>query len=120
MKLILEAVVVELEEGGLIKSRVFDYSDIAVRLTGIEIDGVHFRVEDTGVSILIQMEGNNLSDEIKPNYPAPPHSPVMQVAFKEPEARFTANTLNKLLRRANKAFPGKALLIRDVKGFDYD
>jgi 2,3-bisphosphoglycerate-independent phosphoglycerate mutase len=116
MKLILEAVVVELGSAGGIKSRVPDCSDVALRLDGTEIGGVRFGMLDTGDRIEIEMEGENLSEEIVPNYPAPSNSPVMQITFKSPEARFTANTLNKLLRRASKTFKDKALLIRSVKG----
>ena len=119
MKLTLEAVVVKLDEAGHVKGRLIDFSGLVMRLTGTEIDGVQFRLEDTGTSIELVMEagkGRRLSRDISTNYPAPPNSPVKQIAFKSPEARFTANVLNKLMRRANKDFPENALLIRDVKG----
>jgi hypothetical protein len=119
MKLVLEAIAVELDSAGQIKARLYDCQDMALKLNGIDIDGVFFSMKDTGTSMEIKMEGKNLSAEIKPNYPAPPRSPVMQIGFKEPDAKFTANTLNKLLRMANKLFPGKVLLIRDVKRLVY-
>ncbi len=118
MKLILEAVAVELDHSGHIKSRLSDCSDISLKLDGAEIDGASFSFSDKGDKMQITMttgEGIELSDEIKTNYPAPPHSAVMQISFKEPAARFTANTLNKLMRRVNKEFPNKAILIREVR-----
>jgi hypothetical protein len=122
MKLFLEAVGVELDRFGNIKDRLFDCQDIALKLDGMEIDGIRFKVKDIGATVTIEMDGGEdieLSEEIKTNYPAPPRSPVMQIGFKSPDARFTANTLNKLLRMANKLFPNKVLLIRTVKGL-YD
>jgi|GEM_PF-2471506 len=123
MRLVLEAVVAELDEAGHFKSRLFDYGGLVIRLTGTEIDGVQFKLEDLGTTIDLVMESGEdveLSANINTNYPAPPHSPVKQISFSHPVAKFTANTLNKFLRRVNKNFPGTALLIRDVKGLSYD
>ncbi|RLI98638.1 MAG: hypothetical protein DRO99_00155 [Candidatus Aenigmatarchaeota archaeon] len=113
MKLLLEGVVMELEDGQA-KSRLSDVSDVATKLDGSEIDGTRFSVSEDGNRLMITMEGDELSADIKANYPAPRNAPIMQIAFKSPEARFTANTINKLIRRANKEFNDKALLIRDI------
>jgi len=123
MKLILEAVVVDLDDAGNIKSRLYDFSGLVLRLTGTEIDGVKFKLNDNGPSIKLIMdagEGKSLSEEINTNFPAPANSPVKQITYKIPEARFTANTLNKLMRRVYKDFPDKALLIRNVVSLLYD
>ena len=121
MELTLECVAVELDAAGYVKARLNDCSGMAARLDGAEIDGVRFMVSESGNredAMEIVMQGPDLSDAIRANYPAPPRSPVSQVAFKSPDARFTANTLNKLMRRVNKEFPRKALLVRDVKGLE--
>ena len=115
MQLVLEAVVVDVDDAGHIKSRLPDVSGMALRLDGTEIDGIGFSLKEDDDRIEICMRGEGLSEEITSNYPARPHTPVMQIGFRDPAARLTANTLNKLIRRANKLFPGKALLIRDVK-----
>ncbi len=114
MELHLEAVVVAIDGAGHIKERVSDVSGFALRLDGIEIDGVSFGFSDSGDVMLVTMNGENLSDDITTNYPARPHSPIMQIGFRDPAARLTANTLNKLMRRMNKIFPGHSLLIRDA------
>lgn len=116
MKLILEAVIVELDGVGHIKARLQDCEEAALRLDGTEVDGVRFSFSGNGDSMEMVMEGEGLSEDINTNYPAPPHSPVMQIAFKSPDAKFTANTLNKLMRKANKALKDRALLVRQVKG----
>jgi 2,3-bisphosphoglycerate-independent phosphoglycerate mutase len=118
MKLILEGVAVELDAEGHVRSRLNDCAGVALRLDGAEMDGVKFSVSVSGSgknSMEIVMEGEGLSDEIRPNYPVQAHSPARQVSFKSQEARFTANTLNKLMRRTNKEMKGTALLIRDVR-----
>ena len=123
MQLFLEAVVVDLDEEGHVKGRNYDFSGLVMRLTGLEFDGVHFRLDDNGTSIDCVMEAEGgiiLSDEINTNYPAPPNSPVKQISYKDPNARLTSNVLNKFMRRVNKEFPGHAILIRQVKGIQYD
>ena len=116
MKLVLEAVAVELDTTGHIKSRIRDCSDIAMRMDGTEIDGVSFSFKPAGDIMEMCMEGPMLSEQIKPNYPAQHRSPVMQVGFKSPEGRFTANTINKLIRKANKVLGYKTIMLRNVKG----
>jgi hypothetical protein len=119
MKLILEAVIVKLDEAGHVKGRLIDFTGLVMRMTGAEIDGVHFRMEDQGTGVELILEAGpeiRLSKDINTNYPAPPNSPAKQISFKYPEARFTANVLNKFLRRVNKDFPENAVLIRDVRG----
>ena len=123
MDLVLEAVAAELDSTDHIVSRLHEHSklaEMALRLDGTEIDGASFSMEAAGDAITIIMKGENVSDAIKANYPALSRSPVMQISFKSPEARFTANTLNKLMRHANKQFPGRALLIREVKSLSYE
>jgi len=115
MKLVLEGVAVELDSSGNLSSRISECSGIATQLDGMEIDGVHFTMHDKGNVIEIIMKGEGLSDKITNNYPAPLYSPIKQIAFKSPDARFTANTLNKLMRWVNKELKNRALLIRDVK-----
>jgi 2,3-bisphosphoglycerate-independent phosphoglycerate mutase len=116
MELVLEAVAVRLDHSGHIKARIDDCSEIALRMDGTEIDGIHFNVEDSGNAIEIIMKGDNLSDEIKTNYPAPTNSPISQVSFKSAEAKFTANTLNKFMYKAKKALKDRVVMIRSVKG----
>ena len=117
MKLVLEGVVVEVDRLGHIRDRVDGCSHIAAKLDDTEIDGISFDMSEKGNSIIIAMSGEGLSEEIVTNYPAPLLSPVTQITHKTQDARFTAQVLNKLMRKANKMFPDKALMIRDVKGF---
>ena len=114
-KILLEAVLVEIDSLGHIIKRLTDYEDAALKLDGSEIDCVTFSFRVVQDKLIIDMQGENLSDEIRPNWPAPTLSPVMQITFRSPEGRFTANTINKLMRRANKVLKNKAILIRDVK-----
>jgi 2,3-bisphosphoglycerate-independent phosphoglycerate mutase len=111
MKLILEASVWDLDSA---RPDSGTTEEIARRLDGAEIDGARFVFSTEAGKLLITMEGKSLSDRITANQPKR-QGPVEQIGFKIPGARFTANTLNKLLRRANKEFPGKALIISDVK-----
>lgn len=115
MKLILEGVAVELDPAGNLWGRISECGGIAAQLNGTEIDGVQFGIHERGDSMEITMSGENLSDKIVINYPAPLRSPVTQIGFKVPKARFTANTLNKFMRKANKSLKDKTILIRGVK-----
>jgi len=107
--------VLELDGSGNTRTGFGDCSDICESMDGTEIDGVSFLFSQSGNLIEITMESDSLSEGIKPNYPKRPLSPVSQVSFKSPEAKFTANTLNKLIRRIIKEFPSRAIFIRDVK-----
>jgi len=111
----LNAVVMDMDVSGNTKTGFSDPVLVCESMDGTEIDGARFLFQQNGNLIDIVMEGDNLSEDINPNYPRRPLSPVSQISFRSAEGRQTANTLNKLIRRTMKEFPGKALLIRDVK-----
>jgi 2,3-bisphosphoglycerate-independent phosphoglycerate mutase len=110
MKLVLEASVLSLESFG----PAADAAEVAQKLDGTEIDGSRFSFS-AAECLRITMEAPVLSDDITTNQPRRPAMSICQVGFKKPEARYTANTLNKLMRRANKEFPGRTLVITEVK-----
>ncbi len=132
MKLLLKACFASIGPDGNIRARDLEYGDspyLAEVLDGIEIDGVRFNTSWQGDFLEIVMEGENLSREIKPNYIERLYLPVPQILFKEPEARLTANALNKFLRRANKILgqepcnrgreiPINMVLIKDTEKID--
>ena len=117
MKLVLEAVVMELDHSGNAQPGFRECSEIVQRVNGTEIDGITIISEKNGNLVDVVMEGEGLSDGIRPNYPRIPLKPVMQIGFKIHEARFTASVLNRFMRRVNKMFPGRTIVIRDVKDF---
>ena len=118
MKLTLDAVVMELSGSGNLMTGFRDADDVCGSMDGIEIDGIRFGFREDGNRIELTLEGDGLSEDIRPNYPKMPLSPLKQVSFKSPGARLTANALNKLMRRVNKEFPGRTIVIRDVTSFE--
>ncbi len=132
MKILLKACFACIGPGGNLKGRDLQDRDspyLAEVLNGIEIDGVRFTASWKPEALEIIMEGEELSQEIKPNYIERLFLPVPQILFKNPEARFTANVLNKFLRRANKALgqepcnrgklmPPNMVLVRDAELMD--
>jgi 2,3-bisphosphoglycerate-independent phosphoglycerate mutase len=130
MKLLLKACFASIGNDGNLRGRDLEDQDslyLAEVLDGIEIDGIRFLVS-WGPGLEIRMEGE-LSEEIRPNYIEKVFLPVPQISFKDPEARFTANVLNKFLRRANKALgqepcnrgknlPANMVLIKDVEALE--
>ena len=131
MKILLKACFACISPGGNIRAKDLKGEDspyLAEVLDGIEIDGVRFLVF-WKEELEIVMDGEDLSQEIKPNYIERLFLPVPQIVFKNPEARFTANVLNKFLRRANKALgqepcnkgkmlPPNMVLIKDAESVD--
>jgi 2,3-bisphosphoglycerate-independent phosphoglycerate mutase len=80
-----------------------DFDFLAEILDGIEIDGILFEVKHTGSGeVEITMSGKNLSDKITPNYTDKQGVPLYQIRAKKPEAKFTANVLDKFIRKCNK------------------
>jgi hypothetical protein len=118
MRLVLEAVIMELDPNGNLRTGFRECSEICESMDGTEIDGFSFGFSKNGNFIDLVMTGDSLSDEIRPNYPKLPLSPLMQISFRKQEAKLTANTLNKLMRRVNKEFPGKSIVIREVKSIE--
>lgn len=132
MKILLKACFASIGPDGNIRARDLEYEDspyLAEVLNGIEIDGVRFSSSWQGDFLEIIMEGGDLSPGIKPNCLEKLYLPVPQILFKEPEARFTANVLNKFLRRANKILnqepcnrgreiPINMVLIKDAEKVD--
>jgi hypothetical protein len=117
MKLVLEAVVMELSGSGNLMTGYRDASEVCGSMDGTEIDGIRFGLRQEGSRVELTLEGDGLSDGIQPNYPKLPLAPLRQVGFKTPEARLTANALNKLMRRVNKGFPGRTIVVKDVTSF---
>lgn len=129
MKLLLKACFASIGPDGSIRAKDLQERDmpyLAEALDGIEIEGVRFLVSWLGDSLEIIMEGEELSQEIRANYIEKLYLPVPQILFKCPEARLTANILNKFLRRANKILgrepcnrreplPANMVLIRDAE-----
>jgi len=106
MKILLKACFACIGPEGNLRGKDLQDRDsqyLAEVLDGIEIDGVRFTAFWKPGVLEIEMEGEELSEEIKPNYIERLFLPVPQILFRDPEARFTANVLNKFLRRANKA-----------------
>ena len=129
MKILLKACFACIGPGGNLKGKDLQDRDsqyLAEVLDGIEIDGVRFTASWKPEALEIEMEGEELSEGIKPNYIERLFLPVPQILFRDPEARFTANVLNKFLRRANKALnqepcnkgkmlPPNMVLVRDAE-----
>ena len=129
MKMLLKACFACIGPGGNLKGKDLQDRDsqyLAEALDGIEIDGVRFTASWKPEALEIEMVGEELSEEIKPNYIERLFFPVSQIVFKNPEARFTANVLNKFLRRANKILgqepcnrgkfmPPNMVLVRDAE-----
>ena len=118
MKLVLEAVVMELSGNGNLMTGYRDASDVCESMDGTEIDGIRFSFGPEGSKVRLTLEGGELSGDIQPNYPKVPLTPLRQVSFKSQDARLTANALNKLMRRVNKEFPGRTIVIRDVTSIE--
>jgi 2,3-bisphosphoglycerate-independent phosphoglycerate mutase len=132
MEILLKACFACIGPGGNLKGKDLQDRDspyLAETLDRTEIDGVRFLVSWQGESLKIVMEGDGLSPEIKPNHIERLFFPVPQITFRDPGARFTANVLNKFLRRANKILgqepcnrgkplPPNMVLIRDVESPD--
>lgn len=132
MKILLKACFASIGLDGNIRARDLKNDDcpyLAEVLDGIEIDGVAFHASWRDGELEIVMEGEELSQEIKPNYLEKIFLPVHQIVFKQQEARFTANALNKFIRRVNKALgqepcnrgkmlPVNMVLIKDAESVD--
>ncbi len=100
--------------------------ELAEKLDGMEIDGVHFQVrKSSGHRVCILMKGKNLSDNIMPNDTQRVNVPLPQIKPKGIEAKFTASVLNKFIYRANKILsedpvnrkrkmPANTILIRNA------
>ncbi len=114
MKLLLGAVVMELSGSGNLMTGFREASDVCGSMDGTEIDGIRFSFRENDSKVELTLEGEDLSEDIRPNYPKLPLSPLKQVSFRSPDARVTANALNKLMRRVNKSFPGRTIVIREV------
>jgi 2,3-bisphosphoglycerate-independent phosphoglycerate mutase len=110
MEMVLKACFGSIDSSGALRAKnIFDPDSayLAETIDGLEIDGIRFSASLAGSELVIKMEGENLSDEIKGNYIEKPGLPVAQILFTHLKARFTANTLNKFLRRANKILSGE-------------
>jgi 2,3-bisphosphoglycerate-independent phosphoglycerate mutase len=88
--------------------------ELAARLEGMEIDGVHFFVRKTAghraVVVLRALDGKTkLSDKLISNDPEQEGVPVRQIRPKIPEAKFTASVLNKFVFRSNKILSSEAV-----------
>jgi len=102
--------------------------ELADKLDGIEIDGVHFEVRRSSeYRVVIVMkpldERVRISDQVTTNDPERTGVPVLQVKPKRQEAKFTASVINKFVSRTNKIlsqervnrerkFPANILLLR--------
>jgi 2,3-bisphosphoglycerate-independent phosphoglycerate mutase len=105
MRILLKSCFASIGPAGNIRARDLQHEDcpyLAEVLDGIEIDGVRFSSSWGEGGLEIAMEGEGLSPEIRPNYLEKLFLPVPQITFKDPNARLTANVLNKFLRRANR------------------
>lgn len=101
MILKLDCVFAETDSYGKIKKEVKD-SFLTEQIDGMEMEGVSFSAKTMEGGVEVLMDGDNLSEEIKPNYSGKPGGVVLQVGFKKDSGRKTANTLNMFLRRVNK------------------
>lgn len=99
------------ENGNLIDRRAgrdeTGLEELAERLDGLEIDGVHFIVKKSAghrvVIILRPLDDRaRLSDQVFSNDPERTNAPVMQIKPKNNEAKFTASVLNKFVSRSHK------------------
>lgn len=127
--IVLKACFASIGPEGQLKGKDLQDKDcpyLAEVLDGVEIDGVKFKVSWDSNAPKIALIGGELSQEIRPNYIEKIFQSVPQIVFKDPEARFTANVLNKFLRKANKvlsrepcnrgkALPVNMILIKDVE-----
>ncbi len=106
--------------------------ELVSKLDSIEIDGIRFYLERAlGHRIAIVMrrlDGKALSWNVEGNDPKKVGVAVKQIAAKTPNAKITANALNKFLRSANKILnghpvnrkrriPANAILIRNIGHF---
>jgi 2,3-bisphosphoglycerate-independent phosphoglycerate mutase len=92
----------------------------------IEIEGMKFScIYDEGVLEII-MEGNELSEAVRPNFPYGSRS-VRQILPTAPEGKRTANLLNKFLRKAHsilmkepdnryRRLPVNVVLVKEIVG----
>lgn len=81
--------------------------ELAEKLDGMEIDGVHFFVKrSAGHRVVIVMRALDqkvkLSEELTSNDPEKTELPVMQIKPKRPQAKLTASILNKFVAKTNK------------------
>ena len=81
--------------------------ELAERIDGIEIDGVHFDVKKSaGHRVVIVMKPLDdrvkLCDRLTTNDPERTDVPVMQIKPKTSEGKFTASVLNKFLSKSSK------------------
>ncbi len=92
------------QRGNLIVTEYDEDFDLLTEiLDGMEIDGILFEVKHIGYGeVEIIISGDNLSDKITANYTDKQGNPIFQIGAKKPEAKFTANTLNKFIRKCNK------------------
>jgi 2,3-bisphosphoglycerate-independent phosphoglycerate mutase len=86
--------------------------ELAARLDGMEIDGVHFFVRKTAghraVVVLRALDGKTkLSDRLVSNDPEEEGVPVRQIKPRVTEAKFTASVLNKFIFKSNKILSGE-------------
>jgi len=94
-------------------------------ISGTEIDGVRFDVSLDDSDALITMTGEDLSDQIYPNFPKKSGGPLMQIKPKDPDGKRTALVLNKFIMRITKMlekepfnkkrrFKASTILLREV------
>jgi 2,3-bisphosphoglycerate-independent phosphoglycerate mutase len=88
--------------------------ELAERLDGTEIDGVHFEVRKSAghrvVVIMKPLDGRiRLSDQVTSNDPERTNVPVLQIKPKTSEGKFTASVLNKFVSKSNRILSAERL-----------
>jgi len=115
MKLVIKSSIGMINSDGIIISKDIDPEEILEKIDGVEIDGVRFDLKKSGNEVEIFIEDDRLSDLIIPNYS---QKFVYEIKPKKGCAKFTAKVLNKFIRKFNKRFPDKIILIKNVKSIN--
>jgi 2,3-bisphosphoglycerate-independent phosphoglycerate mutase len=127
MKLVLKSMFGSIDRNGNLLARDImddDCEYLAEVIDFVEIDGVKFSSIIEGKSLVITMEGDDLSPAVTVNYTTKINV-VKQIVHRSPEAKRTSSVLNKYIRKSNKMLseepcnrdkpaPPNILLIKEI------